>query len=215
MKKYLIATQAQQQYLATAHPGILAGTHCLATDAQLIPEAGDWVLDLSYEQHPHRLAGYLPVAGATILLGNVLHSLGEQVHRLGIPARCQLYGVNHLPGFLALPAWELCKLQPEAPAPAHVPPYQQVADEVGLVTPRVLAMIINEAYYLLQEETASAEDIDAAMKLGVNYPKGPLAWAQEIGPGYIAELLIRLQRATGQEKYSPCRLLRQQRLKTS
>jgi 3-hydroxybutyryl-CoA dehydrogenase len=48
--------------------------------------------------------------------------------------------------------------------------YIQVEDRVGMVTPRVIFMIINEACCTLQEGTASMKDIDTSMKLGTNYP---------------------------------------------
>ncbi|MGE7765471.1 3-hydroxyacyl-CoA dehydrogenase family protein [Peribacillus sp. NPDC096540] len=54
-------------------------------------------------------------------------------------------------------------------------------DQVGLVLPRVLSMIINEAFYAFTQKIAIKEDIDIAMKLGTNYPKGPLEWGERIG----------------------------------
>lgn len=48
----------------------------------------------------------------------------------------------------------------------------------GMISARVIAMIINEAHLLLQEGAASAEDIDLSMKLGTGYPMGPFAWEQ-------------------------------------
>ena len=50
-------------------------------------------------------------------------------------------------------------------------------------------MIINEAYYTVQEGTASREDIDLGMKLGTNYPMGPFEWSQAWGLNNIYELL--------------------------
>lgn len=74
-------------------------------------------------------------------------------------------------------------------------------DNIGLIAPRVLAMIINEAFYALGEEVASKEDIDIAMKLGTNYPEGPFAWCEQIGGEHIRALLERL--ATGDALYAP------------
>jgi 3-hydroxybutyryl-CoA dehydrogenase len=48
----------------------------------------------------------------------------------------------------------------------------------GFIFPRTIAQIINEAYFALEEEVASKEDINRAMKFGVNYPKGPFEWSQ-------------------------------------
>ena len=86
---------------------------------------------------------------------------------------------------------------------------ETVEDRVGLVSPRILATLINEAAFAVLEKVASAEDIDTAMKLGVNYPKGLLAWADEIGIEVIVALLDALHREYGQERYRPCVLLKQ------
>lgn len=83
-----------------------------------------------------------------------------------------------------------------------------VRDEVGLVFPRILAMIINEAAFAYMEGTATAEDIDLAMRLGTNYPLGPLSWADEIGLDDVYAVLSGLQRALGEERYRPAPLLR-------
>lgn len=84
-----------------------------------------------------------------------------------------------------------------------------VEDRVGLVQMRVLAMLINEAAFAVMEGLATAEDIDKAMMLGVNYPKGLLAWADEIGIGVITLILDGLRREYEQERYRPCVLLKQ------
>ena len=79
--------------------------------------------------------------------------------------------------------------------------YRVVADRVGLVTPRVICMIINEAYYTVQEGTATREDIDKAMKLGTNYPFGPFEWAQRIGVKNVCGLLQAVYSATQDQRY--------------
>ncbi len=84
-----------------------------------------------------------------------------------------------------------------------------VGDRVGLVSPRILALIINEAAFSVMENVASPEDIDRAMQLGTNYPKGPLAWADEIGLDMVVMLLECLYEEYGQERYRPCVYLKQ------
>jgi 3-hydroxybutyryl-CoA dehydrogenase len=54
-------------------------------------------------------------------------------------------------------------------------------EETEYVALRVISRIVNEALLALSEGVATAQDIDEAMKLGANYPKGPLEWAEEIG----------------------------------
>jgi 3-hydroxybutyryl-CoA dehydrogenase len=65
---------------------------------------------------------------------------------------------------------------------------------------RVISCIVNEAYLTLSEGVSTAEDIDKAMKLGANYPKGPFEWAEEIGASNILETLDSL-RATHGDAY--------------
>ena len=86
---------------------------------------------------------------------------------------------------------------------------ERVEDRIALITARVLAMIINEAAFAVMEGVASAEDIDTAMKLGTNYPKGPLAWADEIGADVVVGILQALTDEYGEERYRPCVLLKQ------
>lgn len=86
--------------------------------------------------------------------------------------------------------------------------FRTVQDRAGLVTPRVVCMIINEACYTLQEGTASIRDIDLGMKLGTNYPKGPFEWANAIGVGRVYETLEALWQDTHEERYKACPLLK-------
>lgn len=76
-----------------------------------------------------------------------------------------------------------------------------VPDEPGLIAGRVVAMIINEAYFALGESVSSKADIDTAMKLGTNYPYGPFEWANLIGPARVLELLNAL--ASTDTRYTP------------
>ncbi|MFY8024072.1 MAG: 3-hydroxyacyl-CoA dehydrogenase family protein [Sediminibacterium sp.] len=66
------------------------------------------------------------------------------------------------------------------------------ADEVGMISPRVVSMIINEAFFAIHEEVSSKEEINTAMKLGTNYPFGPFEWCDKIGLNNIKMLLAEL-----------------------
>lgn len=83
-----------------------------------------------------------------------------------------------------------------------------VDDEVGLVFPRIVSLIINEAVFTVMEGTATPEDIDLAMKKGTNYPYGPLEWADRIGLDEVYAVIRGLQRDLGEERYRPAPLLR-------
>jgi hypothetical protein len=84
-----------------------------------------------------------------------------------------------------------------------------VEDRVALISARILSMVINEAAFALMEGVADPADIDTAMKLGTNYPAGPLAWADAIGADRIVAILEALQREYGEERYRPAVLLKQ------
>jgi len=78
-------------------------------------------------------------------------------------------------------------------------------DVPGFISARVVAMVINEAYFSLLEDVSSREETDTAMKLGTNYPYGPFEWSRVIGIGHVAGLLRLL--AIGESRYQPCSLL--------
>jgi 3-hydroxybutyryl-CoA dehydrogenase len=67
-----------------------------------------------------------------------------------------------------------------------------VKDIAGLITPRMVAMIVNEAYCALSEKLSTKDEIDLAMKLGTNYPFGPFEWADMIGVTNIIALLEKI-----------------------
>jgi len=88
--------------------------------------------------------------------------------------------------------------------------FEIVADQAGLITPRVIRMIINEAYLTLAEGIATREDIDLAMKLGTNYPFGPFEWGERIGLRHIANVLLAAREESGDDRYRPAPLLLEQ-----
>jgi 3-hydroxybutyryl-CoA dehydrogenase len=77
-----------------------------------------------------------------------------------------------------------------------------------LIYERIIAMLINEAADAVLMRVASPEDIDLAMTKGVNYPKGLLAWANEIGLPRVLGWLERLHAEYGEDRYRPSALLR-------
>jgi 3-hydroxybutyryl-CoA dehydrogenase len=83
-----------------------------------------------------------------------------------------------------------------------------VKDSAGLVLPRIVTMIINEAVTALTEQVATGTDIDTAMKLGTNYPHGPLAWADVIGLDQVYATLQGVYEEQGEDRYRPAPLLR-------
>lgn len=85
----------------------------------------------------------------------------------------------------------------------------RVQDSVGLVLPRIVCSLVNEAAYALMEGVAQPRDIDTAMKLGTNYPRGPLEWGDVIGLDIVLAVLRGLFDEYGDDHYRPAPLLKQ------
>ena len=74
-------------------------------------------------------------------------------------------------------------------------------DVAGLAVLRTVAMLCNEAADAVTMGIASAADVDIAMRKGVNYPRGPLAWGDAVGVGRIREVIAHLQTHYGEDRY--------------
>jgi 3-hydroxybutyryl-CoA dehydrogenase len=83
-----------------------------------------------------------------------------------------------------------------------------VDDAPGLVVTRTVAMLVSGAVDARHKGVASAADIDTAMRLGTNYPLGPLAWGDRWGPAAIVGILDAMQAWYGEDRYRPSALLR-------
>lgn len=94
-------------------------------------------------------------------------------------------------------------------AEGAVQPIANENEDIGKeIVDRVLAMLINEAIDSLYLQLASKEDLDLAMTKGVNYPKGLLKWADEIGLVNVLNTLQNLYDTYGEDRYRPCLLLK-------
>ncbi len=81
-------------------------------------------------------------------------------------------------------------------------------DLPGLLVMRTVAMLANEAADAVLQGVASAADVDTAMTKGVNYPLGPLAWAETIGLDLVVDVLDALAKTYGEDRYRASALLR-------
>ena len=179
----------------------------------------DLVFDLALDDHPENLDLYMENRKQVVIGCAVKKSLGEIVHDSGYELDCKLFGMNALPTFIHRDLMELSLYDTgdrpvlEALMEDLGLAYEIVGDRVGMVTPRIICMIINEACFVLQEGTAGIADVDQAMKLGTNYPRGPFEWADDIGLFNVYGVLKAIQDDTGEEKYKVAPLLKEYYLK--
>ena len=148
-----------------------------------------------------------------VLINAVIETLAELNFPLNVSR------INAWPGFLESAVWEIASKDPNPIENIFKDFHRKlffVKDEPGLVAGRVISMIVNEAFFALGENISSKEEIDLAMKLGTNYPRGPFEWVQKIGIEKIYFLLEKLSEK--EERYSPApalekRFLQQQQTK--
>lgn len=175
------------------------------------------IFDLAFDESPATISDYRDVKASTALFLSCVKIQLEAV--IPTAMRKQVTGINALPGFLGRKALECCTLAPGLNEPLirslGWEQVNKVGSRVGLVSPRVIFMIINEAYYTLQEGTASREDIDKGMRLGTAYPYGPFEWAKLIGINNIFETLQAVYEDTKDERYRICSLLKTEYLEYS
>lgn len=149
------------------------------------------------------LSGYEKIAaaqfaGKPVFINEVIKTLGE----LNLPYN--FYRINGWKGFLERPIWEVVSNQ----EPKNEEVFNLfnrkvifVKDEPGFVSARVISMIVNEAFFALGEKVSTENEINMAMKLGTNYPRGPFEWAKKIGIEKIYSLLKKLSEK--EDRYIP------------
>ena len=135
-----------------------------------------------------------------------INSVSTTLKELDAPLN--VFRINGWVGFLQKPVWEIVGRTDENTRSVLAQLNKEikiVADEPGFVAPRIISMIINEAYFTVADDVSTREEIDTAMKLGTNYPFGPFEWALTIGLKNIAELLQKL--SLTDKRYQPAPLL--------
>jgi 3-hydroxybutyryl-CoA dehydrogenase len=126
-------------------------------------------------------------------------------------------------GFMVLPPLDGCRLAeltrlPTTPAEtcerteafftALAMEVEWVADAPGLVLGRILAQLVNEAAFAIGEGVGSADDVDAGLELGLNHPRGPVAWGEAIGLSAVLDQLEAVWLERREDRYRPAPMLR-------
>lgn len=179
----------------------------------------DIIFDLKFDDQKDQLKYYAGLKNTNVFVCAVKQQLASAINDYGRPIECNLIGINSLPSFINRNLAELSianNLQLSLVQTVMEKlnwDYKVVEDRVGMVTPRIIFMIINEACYTLQEGTASISDIDTSMKLGTNYPFGPFEWANKVGIKHVYETLEAMYQDTHDARYKICPLLKTKYLK--
>lgn len=173
----------------------------------------DVLFDFIIEDAPEMVQAYNSV-GIPVFLNTVKISLSELNYIYGLSDN--VFGFNGLKTFVNRTQLEVTALKSTSLLKDTLSKlnteFLVIDDRVGMVTPRVIMMIINEAFYTVQEGTAKKEDIDLGMRLGTNYPYGPFEWAEKIGVKDIYETLEAIYEDTKDERYKICPLLKKEYL---
>ena len=156
---------------------------------------------------------------APMLSSSITVTATEQ--SLWISGKHRLVGIAALPTFIQKP---LVEIAPTIYSPKETievvsrffhsigKEIEIVQDRIGMVLPRILCRIINEATFAITDDIASPQDIDTALKLGVNFPFGPFEWAEQIGFRQVYSLLNALHSDIQEERYRVSPLLKQMAL---
>lgn len=170
----------------------------------------DLIVDLNADDR-NKILDSVFSSGKFVLLCAVKKSLTQLL--IGKSEFSKVAGINSLPTFLSRPIREISLLNQneisiwEKLFKALNWKTKIVKDSIGMVTPRILFMIINEACFTLEEGTAIRDDIDSGMKMGTAYPIGPFEWADKIGIKNIYETLRAIQESSSETRYKICPLI--------
>ena len=168
-------------------------------------------IDLDFEGHDGSAAGHSRIAmlsdllPAPVMINAVVATLAD----IGRP----FIRINGWPGFLDSNVHELVPNEMNVAGQigecyallGH--DFRLVQDVPGMITARIIAAIINEAWYTWEAGVSTKEEIDTAMRLGTNYPYGPFEWGQRIGLTRIVSLLNAL--SVTHARYKPANSLQQ------
>lgn len=154
------------------------------------------------------LHDHLPDAGTAARLAagplTLVNAVDRTLAEIGLPGH--IVRLNAWPGFLRQPLLELSGADTAREVAGTLLRHlgwdsRWVADRPGMVTPRILAMIVNEACLVAGEGVSDPEGIDRALQLGASYPGGPFAWSRRIGAARLTSLLERL--SLDDPRYAP------------
>jgi 3-hydroxybutyryl-CoA dehydrogenase len=188
-------TQQKQAFLAKGLPD---GISIIWLEQAAAPPAADAFFDLRFEETGTSV--FEAITDKPVFVNAVITERSRLADNM--------IRINAWNGFLERPEIEISALPAMREKAAVVMEaltwrYQLVADTPGLIAARILAMIINEAYFGLGDGISTRTEIDTAMRLGTNYPYGPFEWSEKIGLHKIHDLLTALSRQDARYSVAP------------
>jgi 3-hydroxybutyryl-CoA dehydrogenase len=171
----------------------------------------DLFIDLDFEGHDGSAPGHSRIETLSDLLPTpvMINAVVATLADIGRP----FIRINGWPGFLDRNIHELIANDTDIAGQIRElyallgHDFRLVQDEPGMITARIIAAIINEAWYTWEAGVSTKEEIDTAMRLGTNYPYGPFEWGQRIGLNRIVSLLNAL--SVTNARYKPANSLQQ------
>jgi 3-hydroxybutyryl-CoA dehydrogenase len=160
-------------------------TITIIQNIEAVANGYDAVFDFLYDDTTTRITA-LQKCTCPVFINSVLHTLDADTSNF-----IRFNGWN---SFIKRTKWEISTSSKNEDTYLSVLQHLEITaitlpNISGFVTPRVVSMLINEAYFALGEQVSTKAEIDTAMQLGTNYPYGPFAWATIIGLENIYNLL--------------------------
>jgi 3-hydroxybutyryl-CoA dehydrogenase len=189
--------------------------------SNIIPKSTSIAIELTNTDHLTKKKNLEKLAKALLETAPILSSsitITATEQSTWIAGKYRLVGIAALPTFIEKP---LVEVAPTIYSPKETlevvsrffhsidKEIEIVQDRVGMVLPRILCQVINEAAFAVTEDIAKPQDIDIALKLGDNFPFGPIEWAEQIGVKQVYAVLSALHADLQEERYRIAPLLKQ------
>lgn len=190
MKLIIVANESQEQELKTTGFAEGISISYVRSFHELYAEP-DVVIDLLFENTEERVKALKKYLPKPVLINAITDTLAE--------IQEPFIRINAWRGFLGKPIKEIVVSETQLPMVQQLFTqlnwsYRLVPDVNGMISPRIIALIVNEAWITFDDGISSKEEIDIAMKLGTNYPFGPFEWGNYIGMTNIKSLIMKLNK---------------------
>jgi len=162
----------------------IAFTQVIAAQGASLATVGTATLRLTDGRSATRCAAETQTPN-TVLIDLALDYAESTRLAVAVATQCSPAAANAVVGLLQAAGFAVSRLQ----------------DTPGLIVMRTVAMLANEAADAVNQGVCDAAAVDTAMRLGVNYPCGPLAWADAIGLGHVSAVLTNLATTYGEDRY--------------